>query len=347
MKHLKLFFALFAMLALGVGNAWGAEATLSSISTKNVVTTKGQSVSTTFDGVTCTVTRNSGNQPGFYTSSGIVRYYSSDVMKLSVASGNVITKIVFAMNSGTVGTANPTGLSSDSETWTGSAESVSFTGSATVKISEIVVTYEASGSTTPDPDPENPNPGTGGESLTYTWNLSKASYSAASADQVTWSSTDVSMVVDKDNSTTNANNYLPTTRISSRFYKSSKLTITPEANVTIISVVFTATSTNYATELSVSTWANATATASGSTVTVTPTNGTSAISATIGGTCGFTGVTVNYTKTNSGTEEPVVSLLPKITIFEVLSSAYLRGIFCAFSAAKIALPNLRLPLGYH
>lgn len=28
MKHLKLFFALFAMLALGVGNAWGAEATV-------------------------------------------------------------------------------------------------------------------------------------------------------------------------------------------------------------------------------------------------------------------------------------------------------------------------------
>ena len=28
MKHLKLFFALFAMLALGVTNAWGAEETL-------------------------------------------------------------------------------------------------------------------------------------------------------------------------------------------------------------------------------------------------------------------------------------------------------------------------------
>ena len=27
MKHLKLFFALFAMLALGVGNAWGADVT--------------------------------------------------------------------------------------------------------------------------------------------------------------------------------------------------------------------------------------------------------------------------------------------------------------------------------
>ena len=29
MKHLKLFFALFAMLALGVGNAWAETATLS------------------------------------------------------------------------------------------------------------------------------------------------------------------------------------------------------------------------------------------------------------------------------------------------------------------------------
>ena len=28
MKHLKLFFALFAMLALGVGNAWGEEVTV-------------------------------------------------------------------------------------------------------------------------------------------------------------------------------------------------------------------------------------------------------------------------------------------------------------------------------
>ena len=311
MKHLKLFFALFAMLALGVENSWGAEATLSSISTKNVVTSKGGSVSTTFGDVTCTVTRNSGNQPGFYTSSGIVRYYSTDVMKLSVASGNVIKKIVFTMNSGTVGTADPIGLSSDSKTWTGSAESVSFTGSATVKISEIVVTYEASGSTTPDPDPENPNPGTGGESLTYTWDLSKASYSAASENQVTWSSTDVNMVVDKANSTTNANNYLPTTRTSSRFYKSSNLTITPEANVTITSVVFTATSDSYATALSNSTWTNADATSSSKTVTVTPTNGASAISATISATCGFTGVTVNYTKTSSGSTETVVSLIQK------------------------------------
>ena len=35
MKHLKLFFALFAMLALGVGNAWGAETTVSWTATTN------------------------------------------------------------------------------------------------------------------------------------------------------------------------------------------------------------------------------------------------------------------------------------------------------------------------
>ena len=149
------------MLALGVGNAWGAEATLSSISTKDVVTTKGQSVSTTFGDVTCKVTRNSGNQPGFYTSSGIVRYYSEDVMTLSVPSGNTITEVVFTMNSGNVGTVDVGTVSSD--TWTGNAESISFTGTATVKITKIVVTYEAtSGGQTPDP-------GNGGETTTVTY----------------------------------------------------------------------------------------------------------------------------------------------------------------------------------
>lgn len=125
------------------GAATDKNATLKSISTKEVVTTKGGSVSHTFNDVTCTVVRNSGNQPGFYTSSGIVRYYSTDVMTLSVPNNYVITKIEFTMESGTVGTASPTGLSTDSKTWTGSANSVSFTGGGTVKISSITVTYSA------------------------------------------------------------------------------------------------------------------------------------------------------------------------------------------------------------
>ncbi len=58
-------------------------------------------------------------------------------------------------------------------------------------------------------------------------------------------------------------------------------------------------------------WENASASVSGTTVTVTPTTKTSAFSATISGTCGFTGVTVNYTQTGGGTEEPVDSLTAK------------------------------------
>lgn len=130
----------------------------------------------------------------------------------------------------------------------------------------------------------------------YTWDLSQASYSQASTDQVTWTSANVTMVVDKASSTTNANNYLPTTRTSTRFYTNSILTITPASGYSIISVEFTATTDSYANAFAGSTWENATAIASGTTVTVTPTDGTAALVATIGGTCGFTSVKVTYSE---------------------------------------------------
>lgn len=135
----------------------------------------------------------------------------------------------------------------------------------------------------------------------FTWDLSTNSYSAASEDQVTWPGTYATMVVDKAKSTTNANNYLPTTRTSSRFYTNSILTITPATGYAITSVVFTATSADYATALAGSTWTNATAAASDKTVTVTPTNDLFAISATIGATCGFTAVKVYYEAATTAT----------------------------------------------
>ena len=73
---------------------------------------------------------------------------------------------------------------------------------------------------------------------------------------------------------------------------------------TITSIVFTATSDNYASNLSNSTWANATAAVSSSTVTVTPTNGALPISATVGATCGFTAVKVYYEVAASVTLTP-------------------------------------------
>ena len=181
-----------------------------------------------------------------------------------------------------------------------------------------------------------PAGGGGGEALSYTWNLSTNSYSAASTNQVTWSAADVNMVIDKANAQTNANNYLPTSKTSTRFYTNSKLTITPAANVTITSVVFTATSTGYASALQGSTWTNASASVSGTTVTVTPTNGASAISATIGGTCGFTGVTVHYTKATSGEPEPVIVKTLKSIAVTGMKTTYEQGDIFKFNGTCTA-----------
>lgn len=161
----------------------------------------------------------------------------------------------------------------------------------------------------------------------YTWNLSIASYNTpTSEDQVTWHSAYADMVVDKDESGTAANNYLggdANNRNSSRFYTNSVLTITPANNYKINSVVFTATSTSYATALQGSTWTNATAVDDNTTVTITPTDGTTAVSATIGGTCGFTEVKVYYEfyiPVNGSSEMTGDVTIPEGEIFAVTST---------------------------
>ena len=149
------------------------------------------------------------------------------------------------------------------------------------------------------------------ENTSKTWDLSVASYdNDASADKVTWSATYVSMVVDKDKSSTAANNYLggdANNRTSSRMYKDSKLTITPTGKQ-ITTITFAAVSSTYATALASSTWTNATAEANGSKVVVTVAS-TGAVSAAIGGTCGFTEVRVVYTDVDTSIPaEPTFSL---------------------------------------
>ncbi len=138
------------------------------------------------------------------------------------------------------------------------------------------------------PDPET----------TCTWDLSIVSCDADPTDDLMqWSATYVTMTNEKG-SGTKVTNYYPGTSgksyTSTRFYTNNTLTITPSGKQ-ITTIVFTATSASYATALEGSTWTNATAVAEGSTVTVTATDGESAVSAVIGGTCGFTAVTVNYT----------------------------------------------------
>ena len=130
--------------------------------------------------------------------------------------------------------------------------------------------------------------------LSSTWNLATESYASETPDQVRWTSNCATMVVNKASASTNANNYLPPSNTSSRFYKNSTLTITPAQGLKILSIVFTATTDGYANALVNSSWPNASVAAAGTTVTVTPDDGMQATTATIGGTCGFTSVTVNY-----------------------------------------------------
>ena len=132
----------------------------------------------------------------------------------------------------------------------------------------------------------------------FSWDLSTDNTATATETEMTWTGTYASMAVAKGTSTTNTNNYYPGTEgktyTSTRFYQNSTLTITPVSSYDIKSIVFEATSPSYADAFQSSTWTNATAVVSGTTVTITPTVGTSAVSATIGGTCGFTNVTVKY-----------------------------------------------------
>lgn len=172
--------------------------------------------------------------------------------------------------------------------------------------------------------------GGGGGTLSCTWDLSTNSYKYANTEQVTWSSDDddnvendvVKMIVEKGTAETAANDYLGGTngRTSSRFYQNSNLKIMHRFDVTITSVVFTATTEADATALQKSDWTNAAdATASGTTVTVTPNDPEVDISTPIRETCDFIGVTVYYTK------EPVIVKTLKSIAVEGMTTTFEQG----------------------
>ena len=368
MKNFQLFFVLFATLILGVGNAW-AETVEFDLTTKTQLTTQtANSVVFTNGGATLTITKSASGtavnnyMPGGATNASHTRVYKTNPITFDVGTGNKIQSVTVKVTSSsgaidkiTDGTWNPTVTNSGTSspityTLSTTSQTASVTPSGTSRIEKVTLTYVSEGGATPEPEPEpepdpdptpdpTPDPGTGGEALSYTWDLSTNSYSAASTNQVTWSAADVNMVVDKGTASTAPNNYLggdANNRTSSRFYTNSILTITPEANVTITSVVFTATSTSYASALKGSTWTNASASVSSTTVTVTPTNGTNAISAKVGGTCGFTGVTVHYTKAASGEPEPVIVKTLKSIAVTGMKTTYEQGDIFKFNGTCTA-----------
>ena len=129
--------------------------------------------------------------------------------------------------------------------------------------------------------------------------LSKNNTTTATESQISWVIEGVASIVNTQGSGgTAANNYYggdSNNRTSTRFYGKSTLTITPASGKTIAKIEFIATSEGYASALGNSTWTNAKAAVSEKNVTITPTNGTIAISAAIGATCGFTAINL-YTK---------------------------------------------------
>ena len=129
----------------------------------------------------------------------------------------------------------------------------------------------------------------------FTWDLTKAEYYSKTDDLVTWTNSNATMTWAK-NGGTKVTNYLGDGSNShSRIYKNNIWTITPASGVSITKVEITTTGTSHADNLAGYTWTNASTSKSGSIVTLTPSNGSSAMSATMGATIQVTGVKVYFT----------------------------------------------------
>lgn len=131
-----------------------------------------------------------------------------------------------------------------------------------------------------------------------TLNLTIDETTTASEDELSWDRTFVKVVAAKAGASTPANNYYPGTSgksyTATRFYKNSTLTFTPKLGLSIKEIVYEATTDDYTSAIVNSSWTNATASAADKTVTIIPTDGTKAVSATIGATTGTTSITIKY-----------------------------------------------------
>lgn len=141
--------------------------------------------------------------------------------------------------------------------------------------------------------------------LNYSIDLTKDETTTATAEKIEWAKDVVTVSSVQANGGTAANNYYPgtvgKTYTSTRFYKYSTLTFAPKAGITISSVVYEATSEDYANVMGSSNWTKATVKVEGEKVVITPTDGTKTFSAKIGGTTGGKSFTILYEGTPSST----------------------------------------------
>ena len=169
MKHLKLFFALFAMLALGVGNAWGAE-TLETISYSNH---KGKGTSSTGSAYTMNGDKFSITDSKFYcdATKTYAQFYANSTITITPNTGVTIKNIVITASSSSYNGFQSSGTFTSSIgsvtktdgthiTWAGSATSeFTISHNKQIRWTAIEVTYEETTSS----GGENPGEGGGGE----------------------------------------------------------------------------------------------------------------------------------------------------------------------------------------
>ena len=125
-----------------------------------------------------------------------------------------------------------------------------------------------------------------------TFDLTQASYNSSSQTEVVWTSTPVTMKIEKGSSSTNANNYLGGTNSNTRCYSGQVFSVSVSSGYELKTIVITSTSSSYI--MPTSGWSNATATSDGSVVTVTANSGATVISVNPGSTKRLTKVEITY-----------------------------------------------------
>lgn len=204
------------LLTISIGNVWGADATVQLQSNLGLSNSSTFS-STTQNSVTLSGAKggNSSNPPKYYTSGDAVRFYAKNTMTVEHASG--MTKIVVnygsksnAISSASVGSIGS--YSSNKQTWTGDATSVTFTFDGTSgndQITSVVVTPK-------------------GASSTVVWTINPAAGGSLSATSGTSTT-----VTPNSAYTYGSPAYTVTTGSASVVQSTNTFTATPSANCTI------------------------------------------------------------------------------------------------------------------
>ena len=158
MKHFKLFFALFAMLALGVGNAWGADVTYVFKDAADNPGNANDWLTADIDSYTSwSATKGGSNNPKYYNTGTGLRVYNGGTFTITSSKTLASITLTFSGTGYTFQSDNTT----NPQTVTPNAKSYEWSVGRTCRLQKIEITYAAdAGGETPGEgggeDPETP-----------------------------------------------------------------------------------------------------------------------------------------------------------------------------------------------